>query len=74
MKTFTQADKLSILEQMIDDGEVDYMDTIRALSRSNAMLLKACKRAIYCEKHNGTLSLPCLNELNQAIFETERTQ
>ena len=35
--------KLAILEQEIDDGNIDYMDTIRNLVKENEKLTKALK-------------------------------
>ena len=65
----TKEEKLNILEQMIDDGEVDPMETIRSLSASNDKLLEACKVLLACSDNN--LCIHCKDAIQQAIREVE---
>lgn len=37
------------------------------LKAINKELVEALERAIYCEEKNGTLSIPCLAEMKEAL-------
>lgn len=71
---FTKEQKLSILEQLIDDGEVDAMDTIEQLIKEKEKLVEALKDLIFYTSNDGvpwTLLSDRIKKAQQALKEYE---
>jgi len=65
----TQEDRLSILEQLIDDGEVDPIEAIRTLTEINTDLLEAFKELINFVEHPENFSKQAMD--NVVEFSTK---